>query len=147
MPRVTLAFLFFAIPLSVQTVRPATATTQATCSQKSYRAYDDNVTSEGRGVSGIFRIPGYIEANPQMVSGADVYLIEYGGSDFVQVGWYVGQASQLPYTATPRVFFGEAFLDGELLRPGAASAWGSYHVFKLLYSTSSGYWYFYVDGV
>lgn len=140
------------IPLAALDV-PATARPTLACSSDfGYRAYDDNRTSEGRGVSGIFKLPpqGAIDVHSGMVSASYVYLTDWSGnSDFVQIGWYVGKASQLPYAASPRVFLGErhfASPDYEMLRAGASLAWGSYHVFKLIYSTGSGYYYFYVDG-
>lgn len=73
----------------------------------------------------------------------------YGRGDFVQIGWYVGHFGQLPFTLTPRVFFGEYYpgqAGDEYLRPGVVLSWNSYHVFKLFFSTSTGYYNFYVDG-
>jgi len=155
--RILLAITLVVIPLAAPS-GPATARATLTCrSDFGYRAWDDNRTSEARGVSGIFKLPpqGEINVDEGMVSGSDVYLTDwFGNGDFVQIGWYVGEAGEdpyaLPYTSSPRVFIGERTFGGptyERLRAGASLAWGSYHVFKLLYSTSSGYYYFYVDGV
>lgn len=153
-PRIMLAFALAVVPLTVQTGDPASATSQVTC-QGGFRAWDRNITSEARGVSGIFRLPPAgavsVQQGTNQASAADVYLIQNpNGPDFVQIGWYVGRASQLPFTSTPRVFFGEYYASdpyGEVLQAGANLSWGSYHVFKLLYSTSSLKYYFYVDGV
>ncbi len=125
---------------------------QAACTSGSFRAGDwANAVSNARGVMGVLKLPAAGEVtgvSSSQASVADVYLINL--SDFVQVGWYLGTASQLPTTSTPRMFVGEYYpgqYNGELLRAGPGLSWSSYHTFEISFTSTAGQYQFFLDGI
>ncbi len=133
------------------TAAPASAYSCTTTSG-GYRAIDQaNGVSNAQGVRSTVILPpsGAITGltSSRGPSAADVYL--RNGSDFVQLGWRVGTSTGLPYTTTPRVFFGEYYYgqpNNEVLHDGASLAWGSSHGFEIRFGSTSGSYNFYVDG-
>lgn len=134
---------------------PATATTQQTCLADYYETYDVNVTSEARGVSAIVFLPGGITDSwrSDVFSSAAVHLEAWSDrSNYIELGWYVGSGSvgnPLPHTSTPRVYMAEwdpTQPNDIRVQLGPALGWAEWHVFKFIYSTSSNYYYFYLDG-
>ena len=126
--------------------RPTPA--NAACVTNPYRAGDfaAGVTT-AKGVHGVLRTPYSGEvtgAGTNRPSAADIYLIS--NADFVQLGWYLGSASQLPTVTTPYVFVGEFVTGGELLRQGQALSWNTYYTFDIEFSSTPGTYYFYVNG-
>jgi hypothetical protein len=123
----------------------------AACSSGVFRAGDTaNGVSNAKGVRGVLRTPysgevaGFGAGKP---SAADVAIIN--GSDFVQWGWYLGSASQLPNVSTPYVFVGEYYpgqTNNELLRQGQALSWNTYYTFEVDFSSTPGTYYFYLNG-
>lgn len=73
------------------------------------------------------------------------------GKEFVQMGWYVGNASQLPYTTTPRVWVGESDSirppNYEYLRAFMSVSPSSYHRYRIQWDGQPGEYQFYLDGV
>ncbi|WP_328992369.1 hypothetical protein OG394_38970 [Kribbella sp. NBC_01245] len=72
-------------------------------------------------------------------SAADIYIIQ--GADYVQWGWYLGSASQLPTVSTPHVFVGEyrpGYTNDELLRQGPALAWDTFYLFRIEFTGEDG---------
>jgi len=116
----------------------------ANCSNGSFRAGDDS-----NGISNAYNIQSQMETpysgeitgiSSSRPSGADIYLIN--GSDFVQFGWYLGAASQLPYTTTPRMFIGEYYpgqTNNELLRAGPTLSWSTYYRFEIVRASNNNY--------
>lgn len=90
------------------------------------------------GVAGTFYVPAYTDANlyGQQASAADIALIiEDSVTHFFQIGWYVGIATGLPYTSTPRFFAGEGIgATGQetLTFISTPVPGGSWHSFKLV---------------
>ncbi|WP_256794776.1 hypothetical protein [Terrabacter sp. Ter38] len=63
---------------------------------------------------------------------ADTYMFnQSGGGAFVQAGWYLGRASNLPTTTQPRVFWGENTPTGETLHAGAVLSWDTVYSFMI----------------
>ena len=104
----------------------ATAADASSCVGGSYRGADFAAgVSSTKGVKGVIQVPrqGEIFGLNYGPSAGDVYLAR--GSDFVQVGWLLGTASQLPYSNSPRMFIGEYYpgqTNNEYLRSGPALA-------------------------
>lgn len=129
----------------------------AACSFGAYRAGDDSSHTNSTGVRGRLQIPsaaqvaGFGTTNGYQSVG-DVFIYDHGASGFVQAGWYVGHADQLPYASKPTIFVGENHtgdLNNELLHVGFGSFnWSTNHYFKILKdSTPYGvYADIYVDG-
>jgi hypothetical protein len=65
--------------------------------------------------------------------------------DFIQLGWYLGTLSNNPYTAVPKLFFGEAVGTGEVMQAGQNLSWGTSYTFKLII-TGTGGWHAYMNG-
>lgn len=115
-----------------------------------WRAWDDaGGVISAEGVKGRIKTPradqvwGYSSIRP---SAADVYMSKAG--DFVQLGWYVGQATGLPYAGVPRVFYGEATPGGEDLSAGPVLGWDQHHMFAITPEggVADGDYEFRVDG-
>lgn len=81
-------------------------------------------------------------------SAGDIFLTN-AGLDFVQVGWYLGSASGLPYTTTPRYFSGEydPTTGGEVLLVGPTISFSTYHTFVIKSNGGAGDYAFYMDSV
>lgn len=118
-----------------------------------YRGYDfANGVTTAKGVQATVRLPaaGTITgvSSSRGPSAGDVYLIN--GSDFVQAGWYVGSTGTgLPYTTTPRFWVGEYYpgkAGNEVLRAGQALSWGASYTVTISFSSTSGYYNFYLNG-
>lgn len=66
---------------------------------------------------------------------ADIYMFNTNGNGaFVQLGWYLGNASQLPPTNQPRLFWGENSPDptfGENLHAGPLLTWGAVYSYMI----------------
>jgi hypothetical protein len=147
--RVAAASAVLVVAATLAIVTPSAA--QAACSTGSFRAGDTaNGVTNAKGVKGVLRTPysGEVSgAGAGKPSAADVYLIS--GSDFVQWGWYLGSASQLPNVSTPYVFVGEYYpgqTNNELLRQGQALSWNTYYTFEIDFSSTPGTYYFYLNG-
>ena len=70
--------------------------------------------------------------DPGKFSIADIYMrYTGGGGGFVQLGWYLGNASQLPYTNQPRLFWGENTPTGEMLHAGPLLTWGAVYAYMI----------------
>lgn len=112
----------------------------AACSLGTYRAGVQSVTTSATGVQGEIQIPTASEvAGFSSTSGhqsvGDVFLDRSDqGNGFVQAGWYVGAAAQLPYTSTPKIFIGEyhaGATNDEVLRTYSTVAFGSAHSVRI----------------
>lgn len=77
-------------------------------------------------------------------SGADVYLQGSGG--YVQAGWYVGSINgSLPYTATPRMWWGDGDSTDEVLHAGIGLSWDTYYQFQVSKFTGSNEYAVYIQ--
>ena len=142
------------IPMSLVVVRAAPA---YACSDGMYRAGQWAEDYNSHGVRSYVQLPpdashvqGFGTGN-YMQSVGDVYVYNsdspVGQLGFVQLGWYVGHAAQLPYVSTPHVFVGENHTGspgGEVLRTYQQLSWGSTHAFKITHAAGD-YYSFYVD--
>jgi len=145
------AFLVSVVLLS--TLVPAVPSNAATCgpTPTNPRSYDKAYgVLNARGVTSKVTTPPSGEITGSGVnkpSAGDVFL--YYSWDFVQVGWYVGSAGDLPYSPTPRVFVGEAISStgSEVLRAGPSLNWNTNYKFTIQRSSSSGAYEFLLDGV
>jgi len=145
--RAATAISVAAIGLVAATTTPALAN----CSSGSFRAGDF-----ASGVSNAYNVQSQMQTpfsgeisgtGTGRPSAADIYIIN--GSDFVQVGWYIGQANQLPSTSRPRLFIGEYYpgqSGNELLRAGATLSWGTFYGFEVVRETGNSYTVF-LNGV
>lgn len=133
---------------------PASASSHATCPELLARGSDFSSTSTVSGVRGILQTPNKGEVTglaSNRQSAGDVYMFDTAGSPaFVQVGWYLGGAAQLPYVTQPTMFFGEYHkgdVNNEKLRtfPGQKLDFGTYYAFKILEEGYSGKYDFYIS--
>lgn len=108
------------------------------------------------GIAGTVYVPQYTSANlygQYTTAGNLAMLIEDSAGHFFQIGWYVGSATGLPYTSTPRYFAGEGTYHGETLYQTSRSvSGGTWHAFRLVQdenplSASFRHYRGYVDGV
>lgn len=121
----------------------------AACNYAHYRAGDASGVQNKVSVYGVIQTPysgditGYGSDKP---SASDVYLITSSGG-FVQIGWYVGSSSGLPYASSPRIFYGENVpgTRSELLQAGPGIGWNSADSYSV-YSQGDYSYRFYVNG-
>jgi len=127
----------FAVVLLPLTL-PASPAAAFPCTNYNYRAGTRalNVTV-ATGVSGVIKTPlstdvyNYGTNEP---STADIYMWKQGSASFVQVGWYLGSAENLPTATQPRLFWGEynpSDTNGETLHAGTTLSWGTYYSFAI----------------
>lgn len=117
----------------------------ATCIQDTYRAKDFYNHTNAIGITGQLTTPssgliGGIGTN--MPSAGDISLDNYTTGYMIQIGWYLGQAENLPNTTVPRIFFGQtdpSSPSGEDLMAGSTLSWSTSYSFKLLATTTGGY--------
>ncbi len=131
--------------IGVQTAFADTAEAAApdtSCTNYNYRAgMADGYVTNAFGVRSVIETPGPSQVygyGSGKVTAADIYL-SYGGA-FVQVGWYLGEATGLPLTYTPRLFWGENVPGGETLHAGANLSLGTIYAFAILPSATNGFY-------
>lgn len=141
-----------ATPSTASTVRARALTSPprpAACPMFGPRAIDFSDLNNENQVYGAIETPNNGEVEPFYGSAGDIYLTS-GPHEFLQMGWYVGESSQLPYTATPRVFVGEYDANVsalEYLRQVAGPlAPGRFHNYRIQWDAVPGQYQFYFDG-
>jgi hypothetical protein len=137
--------------LALLNVPTASYASSAACTVGNYRAADfSDFITVAKGMQGVLRTPVQGEITglaTGRASAADVYIIN--GADYIQVGWYMGNASQLPYSSVPRFFVGEYYpgqQNNEVLRAGPTLSWGTYYSFSLDFTSPAGHYNFYLQG-
>lgn len=137
------------------TAWPARAADVASCIDANWRASDFSHTSTVIGVRGQLQTPfrGEITGISQTtVSAGDIFLRASNNlTGFVQMGWYMGKAGDMPYVTQPTVFVGENIPS----RPGyeklrALTAinlnWGQKYTFRIEEDGYTGSYDFYFNG-
>jgi hypothetical protein len=132
--RLTMALVLMASGFAVAAVPGGAQASAASCLVQGERAGDDSGSTSAVAVTGVLATPfsGEITGS-DISSAADIYIGSEG--DYVQVGWYLGSASQLAYVTTPHMFWGEynpaSLMYGEVLTEGPALSWGTYYSFEI----------------
>jgi hypothetical protein len=92
-----------------------------------------NPTSGINGTASAIHIPSSVTLNSQPQSASDIVLFGSDNDTFVQFGWYVGYNSTgLPFTSTPKLFFGQGNSVSETTTPiNVSVAPGSLHTFSM----------------
>lgn len=122
---------------------PPTVATATPCTSGFFRTYDYTNHVSAIGINSQITTPRSTDVwgyGVGMPATGDIGLVNYSSGEFVQYGWYVGSATGLPYTSTPRVFFGESVSGGgEVLTAGPNLFWRTSYTFRILKTTAGGY--------
>jgi hypothetical protein len=149
--------LYLAAMITVMAVGQGVAEATPPCNSFQVRmgAYGTMTFNALNGVRSTVRVPSSIAGDAAgRPSAADVAMIS--GSSFVQYGWYVGSATGLPLTTTPRWFAGQSTGVGETLYdlgPVAASVIGGAAQLTLIRNENTsdpinyGHYFAYLNGV